>query len=59
MDFRKIESVRLEIEFKDGNRRSAVINPETIQDLMSFHDISALDETFRALIEQKESETNS
>jgi len=59
MDFRKIESVRLEIEFKDGNRRSAVMSPEMIQDLMSFHDISALDETFRSLVEQKENEDNS
>lgn len=59
MKFENVESVRLEVEFKDGNRRSAVINPETIQDLMSFHDISALDEILQLIMEQKENEENS
>jgi len=59
MDFTKIDTVRLEIKFKDGNIRSAVITPEAIQDLMSFHDISALDETLKALMEQKENEIDS
>jgi len=51
MKYDKLKNIRLEIEFMDGKKLSCDISPRSMQELLAYHDISALHTTFDKLLE--------
>lgn len=49
---KSVKNIKLEIESNNGNKVSALINPEDIVQLKRLHNISPMEETLHMLIDE-------
>lgn len=56
MTYGDIKTVKIEIEFNNGRKVFSKLDPQMMQELMAYHDISALEETFQSLLKSVKDE---